>query len=165
MAGCSARLARLKGGLEESIPPLATRLAALSPSVRHDEARQTARIASEHSLELAQSYRVVRPPALHNALVNLGVKRRGLCHHWTADLFTELRSHRFASLEVRWGIARAGTLREHNAIVITARGDMFENGIVLDPWRQSGRLHWCEVKQDSYPWEEGEITGSSADPH
>lgn len=162
LTGCSARLSRLKDGLEVSIPPLAERLSALSPAVRHDEARQVARVALERSLKLAQTYRVVRPPLLHNALVNLGLKRRGLCHHWAADLFTELRSREFASLEIRWGIARAGTLREHNAIVITARGEAFEKGIVLDAWRRSGNVHWCEVAKDSYPWEEGEISGSTS---
>jgi hypothetical protein len=164
LTGCSARLSRLKGGLEVSIPPLAERLSALSPFVRRDEALQVARIAMGHSIELAQSYRIVRPPLLHNALVNLGLKRRGLCHHWTTDLFAELQRHEFATLEVSWGLARAGTMREHNAIVITARGDTFENGIVLDAWRCSGHVYWCEVAKDNYPWEEGETTSTTASP-
>ncbi len=148
--------------MEGSIPPLAERLSVLSPVVRHDEARQVACVVMEHSIALAQSYRIVRPPLLHNTLVNLGLKRRGLCHHWTGDLFAELRRHQFATLEIRWGLARAGTLREHNAIVITARGEAFEKGIVLDAWRHSGRVHWCAVAKDSYPWEEGEVSGSTS---
>jgi hypothetical protein len=28
----------------------------------------------------------------------------------------------------------------------------FNEGLVLDPWRNSGDLYWTKVGQDSYPW-------------
>jgi len=33
-------------------------------------------------------------------------------------------------------------------LVVTARNQPFEDGIVLDGWRKAGRLFWCHVKED-----------------
>jgi hypothetical protein len=49
---------------------------------------------------------------------------------------------------------RGSELREHNSVVITATGQAFENGMVLDPWRNSGNLYWDLIKMDTYPWQE-----------
>jgi hypothetical protein len=57
-------------------------------------------------------------------------------------------------LELHWGSARAGTLREHNSVVVTAEGQPFDQGIVLDGWRHLGWLHWTRVTADRYPWKE-----------
>jgi hypothetical protein len=139
------------------IHALKAQLANLDSSVREDEARRLAACAIEQSGKLAFEYRVVRPALFHNFLVNVRLKRRGLCYHWAEDLLAQFQALQLATLEPRWGIARAGTAREHNAVIITARGQPFEQGIVLDAWRNSGRLVWIPVARDRYPWEEGEL--------
>jgi hypothetical protein len=59
------------------------------------------------------------------------------------------------NFQLHWGVAHRGSeLREHNSVVVTARGQKFEEGIVLDPWRNSGELYWARVKNDRYPWKE-----------
>ncbi len=68
----------------------------------------------------------------------------------------EVRKHHYETLEFRWGIARAGTPREHNSLVVIRRGADFRTGLVLDPWRKSGRIVWAPVTQDRYPWEEAD---------
>ena len=138
----------------ERVEVLSRQLAALSPSVRADDAKRLAAQAHLRSIELAQHYRPIGPPQLHNFLVNAGVKKRGLCHHWARDLGQRLASLKLRTLVLRWGIARGGTLREHNAVVVTARGQRFEEGIVLDAWRHSGRLFSGAVAADKYPWRE-----------
>jgi hypothetical protein len=51
-------------------------------------------------------------------------------------------------------VAHPGSdLREHNSVVITARDQPFETGLVLDPWRNSGELYWAAAAHDDYPWE------------
>jgi hypothetical protein len=135
-------------------------LKALAPSVREDEAQLVAVCAYEYSRQLGRQYRVVRPAVFHNFLVNLGVKRRGLCYQWAEDLLAQLQTFNLQSLELRWGIARANTSREHNCVVVTAPGQPFERGIVLDAWRRGGRLVWSPVATDRYPWVEGELTPS-----
>lgn len=137
---------------------LQIRLSALAPTVSEEEAQRTALCAFDSARQLAQQYRVVGPPLFHNLLVNLGLKKRGLCYHWAEDLLARLQELKLATLDLHWGIARAGTFREHNSIVVTAKGQPFEQGIVLDAWRHSGRLHWDLVSSDRYPWEEGELT-------
>lgn len=135
-------------------------LVSLGPAVREAEAARVAECAYDYSRVLAARYRVVRPAILHNVLVNTGFRQRGLCYEWAEDLLKQLQSFHLDSLELHWGIARAGTAREHNSIVVTARGQAFRAGIVLDPWRRSGRLVWSPVATDKYPWVEGELSSS-----
>lgn len=137
-------------------------LASLSPTVRDVEAGRVAECAYDYSRVLARKYRVVRPAILHNCLVNVGFKQRGLCYQWAEDLLAQLQTMNLDSLELHWGIARVDTAREHNSVVVTARGQRFEQGIILDPWRRSGRLVWSPVSADKYPWVEGALTNSPA---
>lgn len=134
----------------------------MAVTVREDEAERVAGSAYDYSRELAMRYRVVRPALWHNFLVNTGHKERGLCYEWAEDLLAELQSFNLASLQLRWAIARAETAREHNAVVVTAPDQPFEQGIVLDPWRRGGKLVWSPVMADRYPWVEGELTNSPA---
>jgi hypothetical protein len=135
---------------------LRTRLAMLSPSVRVDEAERFAQCAYVTSRRLAREYRVVFPPALHNILVNTGVRKRGLCYQWTEDLMRQLDALKLETLELHWGEAFARTFSENNGVVVTAKGQPFEQGIVLDAWRYQGQLYWGPVRKDPehYLWKE-----------
>ena len=144
------------------IHSLQVALRSLGPTVREDEAGRVADCAYDYSCQLAQEYRIVRPALWHNFLVNLNLKPRGLCYEWAEDLLAELQTLELDSLELHWGIARAATVREHNSIVVTARGQPFDQGIVLDPWRRGGRMVWAPVLTDHYPWQEGELNPASA---
>ena len=139
------------------IRALSAALAALQPDVRAAEATDVAVLAYDYPCQLAAEYRLVRPPLLHNLLINLGLKKRGLCYQWTEDLLGKLQALPLDSLELHWGVSRWGTISEHNTVVVTARHQPFDTGIVLDPWRRSGALVWMPVSADSYPWQEGEL--------
>jgi hypothetical protein len=136
---------------------LAGHLEALSPTVASAEAALAAETACSYSVELAKEYRVVRPAILHNVLVNLGLRKRGLCFQWADDLSAKLQSLQLRTLQLHRGVARLETRREHSSVVLTAPGQPFDEGIVLDAWRHSGRLYWGGVKQDHYPWIEVEV--------
>jgi hypothetical protein len=130
-------------------------LASLSSHPNSTEAGQLAETAISYSYHLAEEYRLVRPPVLHNILVRMGIKDRGLCYQWTEDLMNRLYLLKMKNFQLHWGVAYRGSeLREHNTVVVTARGQPFEEGIVLDPWRNSGELYWAHVKDDDYPWKE-----------
>jgi hypothetical protein len=141
-------------GNAAAVKSLRDRLASLSNNVRRDEAERLAGVAYRSSGSLAREYRVLGPPLFHNFLVNAGVKKRGLCHEWARDLMSDLRALKLRTFDLHWGTARAGTLREHNAVVVTAKRQPFASGIVLDPWRRSGRLFAGPVAGDRYPWKE-----------
>jgi len=138
-----------------NIASLQNDLAALNAGIDISEAGQVAQTAIQYSAYLADRYELVRPAVLHNVLVRIGLKDRGLCHHWTTDLMEQLERLELKTYQLYWGVAHRGSeLREHNSVVIAAKGQRFEEGIVLDPWRDSGELHWTTVKNDSYPWQE-----------
>ena len=135
---------------------LRTKLAMLSPTVSVDEAEKLALCAYKTSRRLAREYRVVFPPALNNILINTGGRKRGLCYQWTEDLLHELDALKLETLELHWGEAFARTFSENNGVVVTAKGQPFGQGIVLDAWRYQGRLYWGPVRKDpeGYPWKE-----------
>jgi len=111
------------------------------------EARQVAETAITYSSYLAEVYELVRPAVLHNVLVRMSIKERGLCYHWTEDLMKQLKSLDLKTYQLHWAVAYRGSeLREHNSVVITATDQAFENGMVLDPWRNSGNLYWDLIR-------------------
>ena len=130
-------------------------IAALNQQANLLEAGLVAETAITYSDQLAEEYQLVRPAVLHNVLIRVGLKDRGLCYHWTEDLLKQLQSLDLRTYQFHWGVAHRGSeLREHNSVVITARGQAFKNGMVLDPWRNSGDLYWALIKSDRYPWKE-----------
>jgi hypothetical protein len=129
----------------------------LAPTVSPGEAARVAKIAVEYPQQLARDYRVVKPALFHNLLVNVRLRQRGLCYQWAEDLLAQLEPMNLQSLQVHWAIAYGGSFREHNALVITAQGQLFTDGIILDAWRNSGRLFWCPVLDDRYPWKEAQL--------
>ncbi|MPN40217.1 hypothetical protein SDC9_187753 [bioreactor metagenome] len=82
------------------------------------------------------------------------MRQRGLCWHWADDLESRLAQLNPRTLEFHRAVARLGRSGEHSAVVLTARGQSFDRGIVLDAWRHGGKLHWASVKDDQffYPW-------------
>lgn len=133
---------------------LGTSITTLSGDVHPEEARRVAECAYRSAEQLTRNYRVVGPPLFHNFLVNTGIRKRGLCFQWAEDLLAQLDRLKLRTLELHWGEARAGTWREHNCVVVTATGQPFRTGIILDCWRHSGRLYWASVRTDHYPWVE-----------
>ncbi len=139
----------------QKIRALQSDLAALNQYADTAEARQAAQTAVIYSRNLAEKYELVRPAVFHNLLVRVGLKKRGLCYHWTEDLLKRLAALDLKTYQLHWGVAYRGSeLREHNSVVITACQQAFDKGIVLDPWRNSGDLYWCPVRVDSYPWKQ-----------
>jgi hypothetical protein len=135
---------------KESIYNLRNALIALSPrTVDPHEAELLSTTAHATSRQLAREYGVIGDPAFHNYLINIGLKKKGICADYTRDIGARLREMRFKTLVLHWGAAWAKESEENNALVITARNQPFLDGIVLDGWRRAGRLFWCPVKDDA----------------
>jgi hypothetical protein len=134
---------------------LRTRIAALSPTVSADDARRVAYAAYMTGVELRREWRVVWLPGVQNLLVNMGARKGGLCFQWATELLVRLDTLKLQTLELHWAESFANTSGEHNVIVVTARGQAFEKGILLDNWRYSGHLVWTQVAMDpEYHWTE-----------
>lgn len=139
---------------EQSVALLRDALLHLRPSVSSRDAARLSQRAHTASHELAREYRTVGSAHFQNFLVNIGVRKRGLCFQWTEDLLRQLYSLHLATLQLRWGTAYERTWREHNCVVVAAPGQPFSDGIVLDAWRNSGQLFWARVANDHYRWHE-----------
>jgi hypothetical protein len=127
----------------------------LSPSVSRTEADRLATTAIEASAELSADFKPVILPWVNNMLVNMGLRKRGLCYQWRDDLFPHLFRLNLRTMDLHLTSAKRATRREHNGIIVTAKGQPFEEGLVLDPWRHGGRLWWGRLEKDRhrYPWE------------
>ena len=124
---------------------LANQLAALSPRVGRNEAKLLADCAYATVSQLRREYRMFGTPIFNNFLVYHGIKKRGYCYQWSEDLLVALDKLKVASLELHWGEAHAGSWRENNCLVVTAKGQPFRTGIMLDCWRHLGHLYFCRV--------------------
>jgi hypothetical protein len=133
---------------ERSINDLSKALAALGPDVDPGEAELLSVTAHTTSRSLAREYRIVLNPEFQNFLINIGLRQRGYCAHFARDIGTRLKTLKLKTLVLHWGAAFAGTSGEDNCLVVTARNQPFQDGIILDGWRRAGRLFWCAVRED-----------------
>jgi len=134
---------------ERSIKKLGEALAALAPDVDPGEAERVSVTAHTASRSLAREYRLVWCAGFQNLLINMGKRQRGYCGHYARDIGERLKELRLKTLVLHWGACFAGTMDENNGLVVTARNQPFEDGILLDGWRNGGRLFWCPLKEDS----------------
>jgi len=133
---------------ERSIKDLAKALTGLASDVDPTEAQALSYTAHTTARRLKKEYRVVLNPEFTVFLYNVGLRKRGWCGHWAQDIGAELKKLEPKTLVLHWGEAYANTSSENNALVVTARNQRFEDGILLDGWRRAGRLFWCPVKKD-----------------
>ena len=153
------------GGCAPQLPPatptqeqhLIRMLTALDRSVDPAEARRLAHAALTYSRTLAKRYRVEASPWVHNFLVNVGLKKRGLCYQWADDLQTHLTRLHLKTLTLYpVGANISDYWSEHNAIAVlpTHHVTPLSYAILLDAWRHSGDLYFAPVEEDTkYHWQ------------
>jgi len=127
---------------------LANQLAALSPRVDQKEAKLLAECAYATVSELRRQYHMFGTPIFNNFLVYHGLRKRGYCYQWTEDLLATLDALKLKTFELHWSESYAGTWRENNCVVVTAKGQPFDRGMILDCWRHFGQLRWNLVLSD-----------------
>ncbi|MFD1157499.1 hypothetical protein [Roseovarius aestuarii] len=141
-------------GTEQDMAVLAQAILALGPEVSPEEAMRAARVTYSYTYQLAQEYEITDHPLVHNTKVNMGKKKRGLCWHWAHDIEARLKQENFQTLDLHRAIANSFNIRlEHSTAIISRKGDTFQHGIVLDPWRKGGVLFWSPTLEDRrYTW-------------
>lgn len=139
---------------------LKQRLIALHPETKQDrqdlqkEADQMAQEIIKTLSEYRKKWEVVRPALAHNFLVNVGIREKGFCWHWVELFLDRLRPLGLKDFELRWGVAHQGGNRENNVLVITPPKGLFDEGLAIDGWRESGTPFWRIVREDRFPWKE-----------
>ena len=149
--GCAVKVA----------PPSYTRIEALShllytldTSIPKEEALQLSKDIFQETEALTKEFEMISPPQYHNFLVNIGLKEKGLCYQWADALYAYFRQKSYPSFEFHLMGANIGEYwTEHNVMVVVAKGMPAKKGIVIDPWRDAGRLYFSKVKEDTkYAW-------------
>ena len=136
-------------------PVLRSRIIALAPGIDPEEARRVAQIAYTTGRDLKKEWKVVWPPGVMNFLVNTGQRKGGLCFQFAERLLWRLSALNWNTVEFHWAESFERTVSEHNVIVVTAKGQNFYKGIILDNWRYGGRLVWGLITEDPhYQWHE-----------
>jgi hypothetical protein len=125
-------------------------LVSLSPRVNREEAKLLADCAFATVTKLRREYRMFGTPIFNNFLIYHGLRKRGYCYQWSEDLLIAIDALRLKSLELHWGEYDPNTWRENNCIVVTAKGQPFKRGIMLECWRHLGHLYFGPVASD---WE------------
>jgi len=133
---------------------LGNQLAKLSRKVDPNEAKLLAECAYATVARLRQEYRMFGTPIFNNFLVYHGWRKRGYCFQWTEDLLLALDTLKLKTLELHWGDAYRDTWRENNCVVVTAKGQPFDRGMILEAWRHFGYLRWNLVRSDQDPYYE-----------
>ncbi|WP_171212610.1 hypothetical protein [Ruegeria sp. HKCCA5426] len=139
---------------QDDIDALAAAITDLDPRVDPAEAQRAARISYTYSQQLARDWNVTDPAIIHNAKVINGFRERGLCNDWAEAMSTRLRQENFRTLDVHWATSPPTSFRIiHHSALISAKGASMYDGVILDPWRNSGALFWAPVREDTrYNW-------------
>jgi hypothetical protein len=129
-------------------------LTALDTDVPQKEAERLAKDVIVRSETLNREFDRSASPWLHNFLVNVGVKQKGLCYHFSDGLYRYLTQREYPHFAFHLVGANIGAYwKEHNALVITAKGQDVEEGIIVDPWRKTGSVFVSKLKDDrAYVW-------------
>ncbi len=69
------------------------------------EAELLSLTAHTMSRRLAREYGVTWDPAIHNFLIHIGAKQRGICADYTRDIGARLKEFHFKTLVLHWGAA------------------------------------------------------------
>ena len=139
---------------QDDIDELAQAIQSLGPEVDPIEAQTAAAISYTYSQHLAREWNVTDPAIIHNAKVANGFREYGLCNDWAQAMPRRLRQEGFRTLELHWATSPPTPFRIiHHSALISAKGDSMYDGIILDPWRNSGALFWGPVREDTrYNW-------------
>lgn len=152
ITSCSVKVPTSK---KEDLILLASQLQKLSPSSTHNETLKLSKEIYDVTATLSRKFKLTYPPRLHNTLINLGLREKGLCYDWSDELYLHLRKKTFKHYDFHLVVAHKGRyFYEHNALVVTNKDkkEDLSEGILLDAWRNSGKLYSIKLKEDTYPW-------------
>jgi hypothetical protein len=142
-----------KKDVQKKIEDLSNKILQLSSIISKKEAYDLAYKSTYYAFALANQYDLMAPALYQNYLVNQKQRKRGLCYHWVTDIVNYLKNYKYKTIGIYKVVANKGKYNEHNAISITAKNQPFDEGILLDAWRDSGKLFYTAIKEDiRYKW-------------
>ena len=152
LAGCMVTVPSVS---QTKVRELSLLLQSLDSTVPQSDAMQLSKDIFHKTKQLTEEFDMTYPPQFHNFLVALGLKEKGLCYHWSDALYLYLSKKHYDSFEFHLIGANVGEyFFEHNALVVVVNEGKIQEGIIIDPWRDSGELYFSKVEDDpAYIWE------------
>ena len=119
-----------------------------------EEAQQLSYDIITRAALLERTFDRTTTPWMHNFMVNVGLKQKGLCYQYADGLYGYLRQRHYPHFRFHLAGAHIGEYwREHNTLVITAKNGKVQDGIVVDPWREQGKVFVSLLQEDkAYNW-------------
>lgn len=139
---------------QNDLRQLSTLLQSLDKNISQEEAKQLSQDIFHQTQMLTKEFELTSPPVWHNFLVNVGVREKGLCYHWSDALYVYLSKKQYDSFDFHQMGADIGKyFMEHNVLVVVSKGGKLEDGVIIDPWRDSGKVYFSKVSEDTkYKW-------------
>lgn len=151
LAGCAVTPSSVS---QDKVARLSLLFQSLGSEIPRSEAKQLSQDIFRKTQLLTKEFELTSPPVFHNFLVNVGLREKGLCYHWSDTLYEYLSGKEYESFEFHLVGANIGEyFYEHNALVVVAKGGDVQEGVIIDPWRDSGELYFSTLKSDlKYKW-------------
>ena len=142
------------GVTQSRVEALSKLLRSLDSSISSKEARSLSDEIFQETGKLRKKFNPTSQAQFNNFLINAGVKEKGLCYDWSDALYLHFSKKQYSSFEFHLLVAHKGKyFYEHNTLVVVAKGGNVLEGIVIDPWRNSGNLYFSKVNEDKkYEW-------------
>lgn len=158
LAGCAVTGPQVS---QTKIEALSHLFQSLDSTIPQNEAMQLSKDIFYKTQQLTKEFEMTSPPQFHNFLVIVGAREKGLCFHWSDALYVYLSQKHYTSFEFHLMGANIGEyFYEHNALVVVAKGGKIEEGVIIDPWRDSGEVYFSKVTDDpAYVWEHRAVRG------
>ena len=139
---------------QDKIDKLSLLLQSLDKDISQKQSKKLSKDIFQKTAQLTKAFKLTSPPLWHNTLVGVGLKKKGLCYHWSDALYSYLLSKNYTSFEFHLVGANIGKyFSEHNALVVVSKKCSIKEGIIVDPWRNSGKLYFSKVNKDKkYQW-------------
>ncbi len=139
---------------QTNISKLSSHLYSLDKTISKSQSQKLAKDIFAYTQKLTKDFKLTSPPLFHNFLVNVGIREKGLCYDWSDALYIHLSHQDYQSFDFHLMGANIGEYwSEHNAMIVVAKGKTPLNGIIIDPWRDSGKLYFSHIKDDKrYSW-------------
>ena len=139
---------------QSRVESLSKLLRSLDSFISSKEARSLSNEIFQETGKLRKNFNPVSQPQFNNFLINVGVKKKGLCYDWSDALYLHFSKKQYTSFEFHLLVAHKGEyFYEHNTLAVVAKGGKILDGVVIDPWRDPEKLYFSKVSEDKkYKW-------------
>lgn len=139
---------------QTEVNKLTTLFRTLELTITQDEALKLSQDIFWKTENLRKEFNRTSSPLWHNFLVNTGLRKKGLCYHWSDALYAYLSAKDYSSFEFHLMGSNIGEYwSEHNVLMVVGKEGMMQEGIIIDPWRDAKKLYFSKVTDDTdYVW-------------